>query len=163
MRIMELSKKDFIITKIIIAIGLIPFSFYMLQPALLKGSLLDSFFGLNIISGIFSIMVFFLTLAILCVSICFTEISGEHKKIFFRLFNNFFDSGIILTSGLFLLGFISILSSLIYRSYGQGIQVFLNENLEMLLYIILIIIAILIYKNYLRSAKKRGKDEQKGN
>ena len=81
----ELSKKDFIITKIILAIGLIPFTFYMLQTEILKGSLFETLIGFDILHFIFSLMSFFLTIAILALSLSFAQFEKSDRKALFNI------------------------------------------------------------------------------
>lgn len=146
--VINLSKKDYVITKIILAIGLIPFSFYMLEGSILRGTLLDSIIGVNLLGLIFSVMSFFLTIALLSLSICFTDIGNNHKIMFFKFFNNLFDAGVFFSVGLFLLSLIGIISNIIRENWSVGILKFIEQNFELIVIFVLIGLLVFVYSKY---------------
>lgn len=154
-----LSEKDYIITKIILAIGLIPFTFYMLEKDLLKSTLLDNLVGNQSLWVIFSVLAFFLTAAIISLALAFAELGKIHQEGFYKIFNLLFNFGVLLTGILFLAGFLSTLTNLITQSIQRTLITFLNQNLGIVIFTVLIIVLVIIYGVYFKGKEKEKTKE----
>lgn len=150
----DLPKKDYIITKIILAIGLIPFTFYMLQTEILKGSLLETLIGIDVLHLIFSVMSFFLTISILSLSISFTQINKSDKKAFFKIFNWFFDVGVFLSAVIFVLASLGIMAVKLGTAMRTNLIEVINQNIIPITFLILLLAVIFIYNKYFKSKTK---------
>ena len=152
----NLPKKDYIVTKIILAIGLIPFTFYMLQTDILRGGLLDKLIGIDLLSTIFSIMLFFLTIAIFALSLSFTDIiNKDDKKACFKIFNWSFDVGVSLSVLFFVLILFTFVAVRVGNAIKEGVTKFINENIIIIIFFVLISISYVLYNKYFKKSSKR--------